>query len=372
MSVETPPAQLSTEPPPTATPSPEPQTTHTPPPPYPFSQQPCTLLTQGAEALVYSTYFLDHSTPAILKVRPSKPYRHPILDKRLTRQRVLAEARVLIKLSSLPPEGGLRVPAVYGVDYDIGRRVRGLSDEIRNAGLRIAEQHQRKSTITNFAEPLSETASAPPTSAPLSASQANPQPRSSAWLLIELIPGPTLKSLLRESTAYLKSTHPSVTTTSKQQVGTGTRELLQRIGYAVGLLHLAGVIHGDLTSSNFIVRQEAIPNGVVDHPDTTSTEAPPSKPDLHGTPTPIDFGLSTQASTSPMTAAEDRAVDLYVLERAFGSTHPGFEEWFSDEVLGERGYKGAYLKDGKGVECERVTKRLEEVRMRGRKRSMVG
>jgi TP53 regulating kinase and related kinases len=354
-----------------------------PPPPYPFSQQPCTLLTQGAEALVYSTFFLDPSTPAILKVRPSKAYRHPILDKRLTRQRVLAEARVLIKLSTLPPEAGLRVPAVYGVDYDIGRRVRGLSEEIRNAGLRIAE-HQKPSTTTSTDAP----STTPSTSEPASAAPV-PHPRSPAWLLIELIPGPTLKSLLRESTTYLKSTHPSITDQSKQQIETQTRELLQRVGYTVALLHLAGIIHGDLTSSNFIVRQQPLSNGI-NHSDsdppsvsvsasttdaspgqTTQEPHAPTKPNLHGPPTPIDFGLSTQSSTSPMTAAEDRAVDLYVLERAFGSTHPGIEGWFAHEVL-LTGYKGAYVKEGREAEYERVMKRLEEVRMRGRKRSMVG
>jgi len=81
----------------------------------------------------------------------------------------------------------------------------------------------------------------------------------------------------------------------------------------------------------------------------------------------IDFGLS---SASLM--AEDRAVDLYVLERAFDSTHPvqqGQEPHF-DRVL--KGYEKVLRERGKKGEWERTEKRLEEVRMRGRKRSMVG
>jgi TP53 regulating kinase-like protein len=76
----------------------------------------------------------------------------------------------------------------------------------------------------------------------------------------------------------------------------------------------------------------------------------------------IDFGLATQSIQD-----EDRAVDLYVLERAFGSTHPRQEGWFDQEVLhSQEGYRGAW--GGSKV----VLKRLEDVRLRGRKRSMVG
>jgi TP53 regulating kinase-like protein len=84
--------------------------------------------------------------------------------------------------------------------------------------------------------------------------------------------------------------------------------------------------------------------------------------DLEGEIVLIDFGLATQSIQD-----EDRAVDLYVLERAFGSTHPRQEGWFKEEVLDHaEAYKGGF----KGANV--VLKRLEEVRMRGRKRSMVG
>jgi TP53 regulating kinase-like protein len=56
-----------------------------------------------------------------------------------------------------------------------------------------------------------------------------------------------------------------------------------------------GVIHGDLTTSNMIYKDGQIYL--------------------------IDFGLSYVKNS-----IEDRAVDLYVLERAFISTHPQLEQ----------------------------------------------
>jgi len=89
----------------------------------------------------------------------------------------------------------------------------------------------------------------------------------------------------------------------------------------------------------------------------------------------IDFGL---AYTS--TLVEDKAVDLYVLERAFTSTHPDSEPMFFAVLE-------AYKK-GMGKDWAAVERRLEDgecgllfcnpssfsfaVRLRGRKRSMVG
>lgn len=76
---------------------------------------------------------------------------------------------------------------------------------------------------------------------------------------------------------------------------------------------------------------------------------------------------------------EERAVDLYVLERAFASTHPvpkldNGEEGVPhfDKVL--QGYQCMLTQQGKKGQLfwDRTWKRLEEVRLRGRKRSMVG
>jgi hypothetical protein len=73
-----------------------------------------TLITQGAEGLLFRTTFLSPSTLCALKVRPRKAYRHPTLDARLSKQRILAEARVLVKCA----KEGVRVPGVLGAGWD--------------------------------------------------------------------------------------------------------------------------------------------------------------------------------------------------------------------------------------------------------------
>lgn len=70
--------------------------------------------------------------------------------------------------------------------------------------------------------------------------------------------------------------------------------------------------------------------------------------------------------------AEDRAVDLYVLERAFSSTHPVLPGKLPQFEKVLEGYAEITKEKGKKGEWDRTEKRLEEVRLRGRKRSMVG
>lgn len=134
------------------------------------------------------------------------------------------------------------------------------------------------------------------------------------------------------------------------EVDESLRSLMKRIGEAVGRMHKVGIVHGDLTTSNMMLSPHPL-NAV------NGDGEQPQNP-LDGEIVIIDLGL---ASTS--VSEEDRAVDLYVLERAFGSTHPRAECIFGD------------LLDGYGQsfkQAPRVLKKLEDVRMRGRKRSMLG
>lgn len=237
--------------------------------PAPFNTTPkenLQLITQGAEALLYKTTFLSPDRPAALKIRPVKTWRHPTLDKRLTRQRILAEARVLVKCR----REGVPVPAILAVDWEAG------------------------------------------------------------WLVAEWIEGMTVKEALR-----------------RREGEEGVEVLLRRIGKAVGKLHSVGVVHGDLTTSNMMLR-----------PSSDGLEGEQGDGSLAGEIVLIDFGLATQAVQE-----EERAVDLYVLERAFGSTHP-MEEGMFGAVL--EAYAGTYKGAG------RALRRLEDVRMRGRKKSMIG
>ncbi|KAG0303635.1 TP53 regulating kinase [Dissophora globulifera] len=106
------------------------------------------------------------------------------------------------------------------------------------------------------------------------------------------------------------------------------------IGKALGAMHNIDVIHGDLTTSNLLMRETS------------------------GAVVLIDFGLSYVSQL-----IEDKAVDLYVLERAFVSTHPNTEVMFA-QIL------EAYGESSKA--SKQILKKLEDVRLRGRKRSMLG
>ncbi|XP_052170013.1 uncharacterized protein LOC127786570 [Diospyros lotus] len=111
-------------------------------------------------------------------------------------------------------------------------------------------------------------------------------------------------------------------------------DIAVQIGDAIGKLHDGGLIHGDLTTSNLLLQNHN--NQLV----------------------LIDFGLSF-ISTLP----EDKAVDLYVLERALLSMHSSCGN-VMDQIL------AAYRKSSK--QWSSTLNKLAQVRQRGRKRTMVG
>lgn len=111
-------------------------------------------------------------------------------------------------------------------------------------------------------------------------------------------------------------------------------DIALQIGNAIAKLHDGGLIHGDLTTSNMLLRSGT--NQLI----------------------LIDFGLSF-TSTLP----EDKAVDLYVLERALVSMHSSCGN-VMDRIL------AAYRKSSK--QWSSTMNKLAQVRQRGRKRTMVG
>ena len=110
--------------------------------------------------------------------------------------------------------------------------------------------------------------------------------------------------------------------------------LAEKIGSSLAKIHNVDCIHGDLTTSNILLKT-GFDNIIL-----------------------IDFGLSFISALT-----EDKGVDLYVLERAFLSTHPNTEQLF--QVILE-----SYRK--KANKADEIIKKLDEVRLRGRKRTMVG
>ncbi|EGD76966.1 TKL family protein kinase [Salpingoeca rosetta] len=111
-------------------------------------------------------------------------------------------------------------------------------------------------------------------------------------------------------------------------------EAAREMGRIVATLHKNDVVHGDLTTSNILRRHT-------------------------GEYVVIDFGLSSVSKLD-----EDMAVDLYVLERALISTHIGAAEMF-DELL------RVYRQVGGDFTASVIT-RLNDVRARGRKKTMLG
>ncbi|KAK0413220.1 hypothetical protein QR680_006669 [Steinernema hermaphroditum] len=218
-------------------------------------------LKQGAEGRLLNCTFLGRR--AVLKERFSKKYRHPDLDVSLTKERMKAELKGIMRCSEL---GGVRVPRVYFVN-----------------------------------------------------TQSN-------QIIFERIEGDPVR-------VFINSHHDDA---NDPVVKEKLVNLCKRIGKTISTMHRAGIIHGDLTTSNMML-ENGDPERLV----------------------MIDFGL---ASASP--TAEDKGVDLYVLERAILSTHP-FAEYLFESIL--QGYKEANEKHFKPVSAK-----LEEVRMRGRKREMVG
>ena len=103
--------------------------------------------------------------------------------------------------------------------------------------------------------------------------------------------------------------------------------LMQELGKKIATLHNQGIIHGDLTTSNFLVKGGEIYF--------------------------IDFGLAFEEDH-----VEHKAVDLHLLKQALESKH--YEIWEDCLKQALNSYKKE-SKDGK-----EVLERLEQVEMRGR------
>ncbi|KAI6145659.1 kinase-like domain-containing protein [Pisolithus tinctorius] len=257
------------------------------------------LIYQGAEAKVYKVYLrdpelqqiakhADHDTcsmaedaaPVLLKYRFNKRYRHPSLDASLTRQRVAGEARALMRCL----RSGVNVPGIRMVDAAGG--VLGL-EWVDGKSVRV------------------------------------------------LLPGGSEVMVAQDSDATDDVGPDRCEDAALAEFGVERDDLLSMIGVEIAKMHIADIIHGDLTTSNMMLRRGG--------------------KDL----VLIDFGLAYHSSL-----VEDKAVDLYVLERAFASTHPDAEPLFNSVLA-------SYAKR-LGKHWSAIKKRLDDVRLRGRKRSMVG
>lgn len=250
-----------------------------------FPHIPLTVISQGAEAIVFETPVhpycakpaLGNQNNFIIKYRPPKPYRHPKIDASLTKSRTIGEAKFMALLA----RNGIPSPSLIAADFPHGIIWMELLGEKLPNG--------QPSSLKN-------------------------------WLWY----------LERETSAA-------------ECVSASVEEICRLVGALIARLHMCDMVHGDLTTSNIILE--------------------------NGKPYLIDFGLSSYSAM-----AEDKAVDLYVMERAVLSTHSVHAEKYNAWLL--EGYLDAHrsLEGGKRTRNALLdtTRKLEDVRMRGRKRSMLG
>ncbi|CAI5521779.1 unnamed protein product [Closterium sp. Naga37s-1] len=272
------------------------------------------LISQGAEARVFAATFCGR--PAILKQRFEKKYRHPTLDARLTSKRLHTEARNMVRAAKL----GVAVPVLYGVEEGerciVMQRVGGRS--VKDLFLSLAHHSPSAAAVaaaTNTsADPPVSTGTGTRTGAGTGTSQ---------------------------DRARGEGLHPWVA------------EVAAWMGEAIAKLHDGGMVHGDLTTSNMLLSPLPAAAAAAASVASPTPAAPAATPAAAVPPeraagaageaagpaaaaggaagaagavgavgagrervVVIDFGLSFNS-----TIAEDKAVDLYVLERALISLH---------------------------------------------------
>lgn len=272
------------------------------------------LIKQGAEAKVYisrittdnilswphprSTTLASSKVPPpasiLLKWRFPKTYRHPTLSSNITASRTIMEARALLRCA----KAGVAVPAVRCVDEKEGI-----------LGLELVPGKSVREWLGGGAEGEDE-------------------------LIVD------------EADADTEGDEEAVMSEDDQI------KLMRLIGKQLAIMHEADIIHGDLTTSNMMLRPAS----------RTAAASGKIQVDLdHDEVVLIDFGLSSVSAF-----AEDKAVDLYVLERAFASTHPASEKLYqtilasyAEEVTARSSGKNRG-KGGKLGKWEETRRRLEE------------
>jgi len=223
-------------------------------------------IAQGAEGCVYKTKYNDRLVA--VKIRPSKKYRHPELDKMLRRQRARGELRSLERAK----KNGIPCPEVI------------LGDKQSTS---LCLEWINGKTVKSVIDYLSKSCQ---------------YPDSAQTDQDKVIPacddsddeGDQLVDLTNaESEFNYKLLKP----------------LAEKVAKLVAKLHNSGMTHGDITTSNILMKADS------DFPLIKTVES--AHQYLQNELVFIDFGLS-----SGNASIEDKAVDLYVLERAWISTHP--------------------------------------------------
>lgn len=148
------------------------------------------------------------------------------------------------------------------------------------------------------------------------------------------------RAIVMEDLQGARTVKSVIDTLIQENNTTKLEELAQQVGSTIGRLHQAQIVHGDLTTSNMLIGADE---------------------QFYL----IDFGLSAHVPNKAQ-MLEALGVDLYVLERAIICTHQKAKHFFANILVA---YKNS-INDEK--QRTLIINKYEEVRARGRKRSMVG
>ena len=140
-------------------------------------------------------------------------------------------------------------------------------------------------------------------------------------------------------------------------------KIVAKLGENLAKMHMNDNIHGDLTTSNMMLRPPQPLESLFSN-DVQKMSIDQICKDI-GELYFIDFGLS-----SVSTKVEDKAVDIYVLKRAFISTHPGSEQIW--ERILEKYRKIMVEHQDKGSKGLQIIAKFKDVEQRGRKRECFG
>jgi len=261
------------------------------------------------------------SLPAICKERFSKKYRHETLDSNILKSRTKSEVKCLVRCR----RGGVPCPAVLACD--MGPKNLSSSDD-RRLSMCLFLEFVPGMTVRECLEKIS----------------------SSAFVGNEK-ESPDKRECTQERSPPQKKLKNNEEVTDTRKGNNLKDGALKKIGNAIGTIvakmHNVNIVHGDLTTSNIMLKNPHSPLALFWEPDLVL----------------IDFGLSGTAGAKGVNH-EENAVDLYVLERALDSTHPSCSIFLQKEIF--RAYKRhCHSSDS-------VLQRLSQVRLRGRKRECFG